>query len=561
MRYKGCAGALVLLTLLLPITAEAETVFWLDRPGDGATVFGLVTVTGFVVDDGEQCGPQWTWNNCEWAEALVSKIDLYVDDEYVATADLDQPRYDILQAYPWYAGTPYARPGFATSFDSRDYSDGQHTLFIRVTFSDAAVEDYGLRSFTVDNDINQAPFGVLELPGTNQPMNGVFPVTGWAIDDETVEYVEVLVDGLAMGNAVLGEHRPDIAHLFPSDPDAEYAGFIRMLNTTVLNNGIHILAVRAVDNQGASRIIGRRFVQTFNTGSNLPPFGAIDWPIANHTMIADGCRAIDGSTPPWSGDVYADPDAVEMIFGWALDVGSRTDNGGVAFVELMLDNAPVPLGASDNPQNTSLPSFYWETSPNWGTDYNYYGHPRMDIQRLYADVPNSKDCGFAFLMDINYLILARGYSEGLHYLQVRAGDIENNVADIAQIPVIFDCNDDPDDPAIGDIVTPEHMELVAGVVEVTGFADDTRTLRQVEIWVDGNFIGLADFGLPSPEFEEAYPWLPTSVTRNSGYRYELDTVAENLADGEHSLVVWTEDVKDGRTIIGERRFVLDNQNP
>jgi hypothetical protein len=28
---------------------------------------------------------------------LVSKIDLYVDDEFVATANLDQPRYDILQ--------------------------------------------------------------------------------------------------------------------------------------------------------------------------------------------------------------------------------------------------------------------------------------------------------------------------------------------------------------------------------------------------------------------------------------------------------------------------------
>ena len=137
MRYKGFAGALVLLTLLLPISAEAETIFWLDRPADGATVFGLVEVTGFVVDDGQQCGPQWTWNTCEWLEALVSKIDLYVDGEFVATADLDHPRYDILLAYPWYAGTPYSKPGFATGFDSRDYTDGSHTLFVRVTFSDS----------------------------------------------------------------------------------------------------------------------------------------------------------------------------------------------------------------------------------------------------------------------------------------------------------------------------------------------------------------------------------------------------------------------------------------
>jgi hypothetical protein len=555
MRYKGFAGALVLLTLLLPISADAETIFWLDRPGDGATVFGLVEVTGFVVDDGQQCGPQWTWNTCLWADALVSKVDLFVDDEFVASADLSQPRYDILQAYPWYAGTPYARPGFATSFDSSDYSDGVHTLFIRVTFSDSTVEDFGLRSFTVDNDLNQAPFGALELPGSNQPMNGVFPVTGWVIDDESVAFVEVMVDGLAMGNAVLGVHRPDIAHMFPSDPDAEYAGFVRMLNTTVLNNGIHVLAVRAVDNEGASRVIGRRFVQVFNTGSNLPPFGKIDWPIANHVMFADGCQEVNGVVPPWSGDVYAEPDNVEMIFGWALDVGSRTDLGGVAYVELLLDNAPVPLDGTYY-QNTSLPSFYW---PDAEEDFNYYGHERMDVHKLYVDVPNSKHSGFSFLMDINYLILARGYGEGLHYLKVRAGDLENNVADIAQIPVIFDCNDDPDDPAIGDIISPYHMERVTGVVEVTGFADDlNRNIRAVEIWVDGVFIGEADFGLPSPEFEDRYPWLPSSITRNSGFFYELDTVAANLADGEHSLVVWTEDTGGGRSIIGERRFVLDN---
>jgi hypothetical protein len=202
MRYKGIAGALVLLTLLLPISAVAETIFWLDTPADGATVFGLVEVNGFVVDNGEQCGPQWTWHSCQWADALVSKIDLYVDDEYVATADMNQPRYDILQAYPWYAGTPYARPGFATSFDSEGYSDGVHTLFVRVTFSDSSSEDYGLRSMTINNDLNQAPFGEIELPGSLQPMNGVFPITGWAMDDDQIAYVEIMVDGLAMGPAI-----------------------------------------------------------------------------------------------------------------------------------------------------------------------------------------------------------------------------------------------------------------------------------------------------------------------------------------------------------------------
>jgi hypothetical protein len=550
MRYKGIAGALVLLTLLLPMRAVAETIFWLDTPADGATVFGLVEVNGFVVDDGEQCGPQWTWHSCQWDEALVSKIDLYVDDEFVATADLNQPRYDILQAYPWYAGTPYSRPGFATSFNSEVYADGVHTLYMLVTFSDSTSEEYGLRSINVDNDLNQAPLGELELPGSNQPMNGVFPVTGWALDDGDVAYVEIMVDGLAMGNAVTGVHRPDIGNRFPSDPDAEDSGFVRMLNTTVLNNGIHVLAVRVVDNDGASRVIGRRFVQTFNTGSNLPPFGDIDWPIDNHVMFADDCQLIGGTLPPWSGEVFDDPDNVEMVIGWALDVGSRTDLGGVAYVQLLLDGTVL--------DDTNEGSFFWDPA-DW--DFRYYGHPRMDIHNLYVDVPTSKHSGFSFLMDISELILARGFSQGLHLIKVRAGDRENNVTDIAQLPVIFDCNDDPDDPAWGDIWTPEHMELQAATIEVTGFAIDTRGFDQVEIWVDGLYIGNADHGLPSPDLDELYPWLPPFFSSNAGFSYELDTIAEDLADGEHSLIVWTQDNRDGRTIIGERRFVLDNQSP
>jgi hypothetical protein len=552
MRYKGIAAALVLLTLLLPISAVAETIFWLDTPADGATVFGLVEVNGFVVDNGDQCGPQWTWHSCQWDDALVSKIDLYVDDEFVATADMNQPRYDILQAYPWYAGTPYARPGFTTSFDSEGYSDGVHTLFMRVTFSDSSSEDYGLRSVTINNDLNQAPLGEIELPGSLQPMNGVFPITGWALDDEEIAYVEIMVDGLAMGNAVTGVHRPDVGNRFPSDPDAEYSGFVRMLNTTALNNGIHVLAVRVVDNEGASRVIGRRFVQTFNTGSNLPPFGAIDWPIDDHVMFGEGCQPVAGVEPPWSGDVFGDPDNMEFVVGWALDVGSRTDMGGVAYVQLLLDGNII----ADTNEGSIRPR------PNWiDWDFNYYGHPRMDIHKLYVDVPNSKHSGFSFLMDISYLILARGYSEGLHLLKVRAGDRENNVTDIAQLPVIFDCNDDADEPTWGDIWTPEHMELVAGTVEVNGFVMGFHRIDYVEIWVDGVHIGDADYPLPSPDLDELYPWMPHWFSNNAGYSYDLDTIAASLADGEHSIVVWTEDNRGGRSIVGERRFVLDNQSP
>lgn len=290
MRHRILVATLILVTVLLAGNAVAETIFRLDTPDDGATVFGLVSVTGYVLDDGEDCGAYWAWRNCDWGPTLVDKIDLYVDGAYVATADLYQPRYDVLQAYPWYTGTPFERPGFATSFDSASLSGGSHSLFMRVSFVDGTTQDLGERSVTVDNSLNQAPFGEIELPGANQPMSGVFPVTGWALDDSEIRFIEILVDGLSVGNAVHGVHRPDILHMFPSHPEAVNAGWVKMLNTTHWTNGIHVLSARLVDDENVSRVIGTRYVQTFNVNYNLPPFGAIDWPIANHIMYAKGVR-------------------------------------------------------------------------------------------------------------------------------------------------------------------------------------------------------------------------------------------------------------------------------
>jgi hypothetical protein len=533
----------MILSALLPVSASGETVFHLDTPPAGATVAGIVEVSGWILDDGQECGPPPEWQACDWSDALVSTVDLYVDGVFTARADLNIPRYDVLQAYPWYAGTPFARPGFSTSFNARTLVAGTHGLFLRVAFSDGSVEDYGGRTFVVAGSSNQAPFGEIEMPGAYQPMNGVFPITGWALDDGHIVDVEVMVDGLVVGGAVTGVHRPDIDHRFPWHPDAEYAGWVRMLNTTELSNGIHVLSVRLRDNEGATRVIGRRFVQTFNVGYNLPPFGGIDWPIPNHYMYAPGCQTPGGwSTPP-----YEDPLSVELVSGWALDVGSSTDRGGVKWVEILVDGSLLA--------NTLVDDFYYEW---FEMDVNYYGHERNDILRLFSDVPNAKHSGFTFVLDISDLIIRRDFHQGLHYLKIRAGDIEGNVADIAQIPVIFDCNDDPDRPSFGDIYTPDDMERVAGTTPVTGWAVDFDHVVEVEVRVDGEFMGFATYGIPTPELRQNYPWYPFSLTNTAGFYYDLDTTL--LTDGEHVLTIRTRDYWGGRNYIGERIFVVDNHN-
>ncbi len=105
------------------------------------------------------------------------------------------------------------------------------------------------------------------------------------------------------------------------------------------------------------------------------------------------------------------------------------------------------------------------------------------------------------------------------------------------------------------------MELVAGVVEVTGWAIDYERIEIIEVWIDGVMIDVVDaMGLPTPEVEEVFQWLPSSWTEDAGYRYNLDTEAEALSDGQHVLVIWSEDRFGNRTIIGERLFVIDNSS-
>jgi hypothetical protein len=310
------------------------------------------------------------------------------------------------------------------------------------------------------------------------------------------------------------------------------------------------VAVRLRDNAGATRVVGRRFVQVMNVGANLAPIGRIDWPITNHIMFAVGCDD-PGSQP--SVPPFERPENVELVSGWALDVGSEVGDDGVKWVELYINGVY---------QSSTLRDEFWYQA--FQMDVNYYGHERLDVWKLFPDVPASKDSGFTFAVDIADLIINKGYHQGLHYLSVRAGDISGNTSFIHTIPVIFDCDDDPDRPSWGDIYTPPHMERVSGSYLISGWAIDYDFVEEVQIWIDGvryddPVSDPVTYGLATPEVVLNYPWYPTVYSRYAGYEYILDTT--RLTDGEHRLVIRTKDrFGQDESIVGERLFVIDNLN-
>ncbi len=534
--------------------AGAQPIGGIDYPSDGQTVTGVVRVSGFVLD----------FNT-------VDRIELLVDGILVNRADMNLPRPDVLEIFPTYVNSATPNPGFLTSFLARGvYSDGPHSVSIRVTES-ASQQQFilGTLNVIVDSSLNQAPFGYIDIPGAAglEGANGSFPVAGWAVDDIDIDHIDFLVDGQivagAVGrgepsSAVYGTTRPDVAAAFPDLPLALYSGFSANIDTTRLINGIHVLSVRATDDQGASRELGHRTVQVVNNGANLPPFGRIDYPLDKASLF---CSSIGGGLPsPCTPEICGDI-LTNIVAGWTLDVGSALDRGQVSYVELLLDGAIIANTRTDCVQLGQALT-------------NCYGINRPDVARSYSGYVNADNAGFLFSFalirdaddptgqififlptsEFNTFILGGVTTPGKHTIAIRVGDEEETVVQIAAMSVDILCDQQfGDRPAFGYIDTPSDYQFINGVFEVFGWASDFEGVATVQVDVDGQVIGNAVYGLNRPDVRAVDP----RVFSNSvGFSFLLDTT--RLSDSPHDLVVYVIDRLGNRTEIGRRKFVVNN---
>jgi hypothetical protein len=552
-------GLLALLAAgawLLAPCASAQPIGVIDQPTQGQRVSGVVKVSGWVLDFNQ-----------------VDKIELLVDGTFANRADTNLPRADVLEVFPTYVNSATPRPGFVSSFLASRFANGPHAITIRVTESSQATTIIGPTTVIVDNSVNQAPFGYIDIPGPAgvEGANGSFPVSGWALDDQDVDHIDFLMDGQIVAGsvgrglpstAIYGTTRPDVAAAFPDVPNSLYTGFQANIDTTKLINGVHQLAVRVTDNQGASRVIGTRTVQVINNGANLPPFGQIDFPLDKSSLF---CTTINVGIPsPCTPDVCGFV-LSNVVAGWALDVGARLDHGQVSYVELLLDGAILANTRTDCIQTGT------------GALVNCYGINRPDVARSYSGYVNADNAGFLFAFGLitsstdptGQIAITRptadptifdivGFTRpGKHTLAVRVGDEEEALTQIGAMSVDVLC--DPtgaDFPAIGYIDTPSRYQFINGIFNVFGWAFDFNGVQRIEVDVDGQVVGNATYGLSRPDVPANDPRVPSISV---GFSFLLDTT--RLSDSEHDLVIYVVDSTFGaprRTEIGRRKFVVNN---
>lgn len=498
----------------------------LELPGADPSInhSGMILVRGWVLSPSE-----------------VSRIELYVDDQFQHKLNRNLPRIDIEQAFPNYPGIHVSTPGFQSAFRADRFTSGTHTVELKVYTTDGNIQFLGRRTITINNGINQAPFGSVDIPhlGGVHNTTGSFPVNGWAADTDGIDRVNVMIDGTVAQAAMYGDPRPDVGNSFPDFPAALQSGFVANVDTTRYQNGVHLMTINAIDKRGLQRTIGTRQIQIINNTLFLKPFGVLEEPLRDSVLYGSNC----GGTAPIISPFVRPQEHITPVKGWALDLSTRLGEGRVSLLELMIDNVPW---ASTNDCGLILGGFT-----------NCYGLPRFDVQRFYPGYPDAPRAGFLFALDVGALV-ARGVRVGNHSLKVRVADNEQTFTELPTrdgIPVWFECADATFDFAsFGYIDFPEKSDYVGGTVTFHGWALDQSGINQVQILIDGNFVGTATYAHLRNDVAEAWPQFLGSA--NSGWRFTFDTT--KLENSEHRITARAIDTQGRSAIIGSVDFYTQN---
>jgi hypothetical protein len=283
----------------------------------------------------------------------------------------------------------------------------------------------------------------------------------------------------------------------------------------------------------------------------------IDSPQRNAELFGNCCRRdgggecceLDPDTGFCRTDLYTGITAAPyaVVDGWALDLGKEIGDSGVGYVELLIDGTIV-----GNSRKTC--TFNIDT----GGLTDCYGLQRLDIERNFPFAFDAPTAGFRFAFDVGHLVRSLGFVQGSHVLTIRSGDIGNLTANIHEIPVNFLClNNNNNLQSFGRIESPRNNRLYFDLMTFQGWAVDIDGVDTVEVFVDGNSIGLAAFGVGSrPGVLATYPGYPDAAS--PVWRLaDFDTT--NLNEGQHQVQIEVTDDRGTTTMIGEVDFTVDNQ--
>jgi hypothetical protein len=273
----GAANTLPPIAVTLTLVPSGTTLApfgIVDTPTNNRTgVTGAVPFTGWALDDlevarvsicrdafGAEVAP--IDPNCGGAAQIFVGFAVFIDGA----------RPDVASAFPEFPLATRGGWGFMVLTNMLPgQGNGTYRFTMRAQDREGAWAVLGTRTMTCANASATLPFGTLDTPFQGGSASSASYVNfGWVltpqpktipIDGSTIR---VLVDGVSIGTADYNHARPDIQALFPGFNNTNGAVGFHILDTTLLENGVHTISWAVTDNQGAIEGIGSRFFTVSN---------------------------------------------------------------------------------------------------------------------------------------------------------------------------------------------------------------------------------------------------------------------------------------------------------
>jgi hypothetical protein len=315
----------------------------IDQPlAQNAIVVGSTLFAGWAIDDS---GP-------------ISEVTIAVDGVPRGSATYGGSRPDVCAVFPSRAGCPNV--GWAFWLDTTRIANGPHTL--AVTGKSANGDQLTLSAaLTIANWTGANPMTIdIDTPNSHSsPFSGSVGFGGWVISSiAAIERVSAAIDGVPAGNANYGASRPDVCRVFSGRAGCPNVGWNLAIDTTLLANGPHTLAVTATSSGGQSSTA----TATFSVSNSGPIIVDIDQPNPNSGIVS-GTAAFGG---------------------WTLD----TNGVAIQTVKVLVDGVFIGLAS--------------------------YGGSRSDVCARFSSAGGCPDVGWNFLLDTTVL------GNGTHTLEITA---------------------------------------------------------------------------------------------------------------------------------------------
>ena len=313
-------GPIAVTLTLFPNGTSATPVGTVDTPADNTTgVTGAVPFTGWALDDVEVTArddlPGGGWRgsarrsdpNCAGASQIFVGFAVFIDGA----------RPDVQAAYPGMPVNTRAGWGFMVltnmlpEFHGATCRRQRPVPVLRVRAGPGRhTRCCGTRTMTCANASATKPFGAIDTPAQGGVASATnFVNFGWALTPQPKliplngSTITVLVDGNSLGTVDYNHERPDIEALFPGYQNTAGAngaiGF-RVIDTTLLTNGMHTISWTVTDNGGAIEGIGSRFFTVSNGAGALTAAAEGD---ASSRMMPSA--EVIAATPPDDAPVLA----------------------------------------------------------------------------------------------------------------------------------------------------------------------------------------------------------------------------------------------------------------